>query len=223
MDEISVNLHERYLGGDTDAARQIFERYLGRLIGLARTRMSERLLQRVDAEDVVQSVFRSFFVKARDGRFDIEKAGDLWRLLAGITVNKVLKQAEHHRQQKRALDREQAAGAGTDESAIMACMVAREPTPDDALALLEEMEAVTSRLKPHEREMLELRLQGREAGEIAIAVNRSERTVRRLLERVRSELELRLLAVANPPPPAGSGPVPVDSHVEDQDGTRRHA
>lgn len=186
-------LLNRYRSGDSLAADAIFERYIARLIGLARHRMSERLAQRVDPEDVVQSVYRSFFGKARDGRYILEKSGDLWRLLAGITVNKVRKQAEHHRQKKR--DMEGEAPGSVDSTGIMAELMAHDPAPDEAVALMEELEAVTRTLEPHERTILELKLQGGEIDQIARHVERSDRTVRRVLAKIEAALQTRLSQV----------------------------
>ena len=77
----SVNLVHRWRGGDQKAAEELFRRYANRLIGLARSRLSRKLARRVDPEDVVQSVYRSFFHDVRDGRYDLQRGGDLWRLL----------------------------------------------------------------------------------------------------------------------------------------------
>src|SRR5947209_331345 len=52
--------------GDEDAARKIVDRYIDRLLVLARRRISQRLAPRVDAEDIVQSVFRTFFGRLKD-------------------------------------------------------------------------------------------------------------------------------------------------------------
>jgi RNA polymerase sigma factor (sigma-70 family) len=196
MDDESIVLLDRFRSGDAAAASAIFERYVSRLIGLARTRMSERLSQRVDPEDVVQSVYRSFFCKARDGRYELEKTGDLWRLLASITVNKVLKQAERHRQQKRSLAAEQPLSGDEQFPAQMEFM-ARDPEPSEALALVEELEYVTRNLEPHERTILELKLQGEENEAIARKLDRSERTVRRTLEKIKAALEGRLTGTAD--------------------------
>ena len=127
----------RMRGGDEAAAREFFERYMPRLVALARARMSEKLAQKLDAEDVVQSVFRSFFIRARDGQYAIERAGDLWSLLATITRHKVLKKAEHFRQQKRCLERDQplATGSRAEEGAVFA----EEPTDEEAVALADEI------------------------------------------------------------------------------------
>ena len=60
MDSDSIRLLKQYQDGDSDAATQIFHRYVNRLIGLARSRISDGLARRVDAEDVVQSVSPSW-------------------------------------------------------------------------------------------------------------------------------------------------------------------
>ena len=180
----------RMRGGDEAAAREFFERYMPRLVALARARLSEKLAQKLDAEDVVQSVFRSFFIRARDGQYAIERAGDLWSLLATITRHKVLKKAEHFRQQKRRLERDQPLewGSRADEGAVFA----EEPTDEEAVALADEVEFLMRPLAPLQRAMLEKRLQGQPIPEIAEAVERSERTVRRFLIQFRDDLEGRL-------------------------------
>ena len=61
----SLVLLERFRGGDDLAAAEIFDRYFQRLTALARSRLSPRLAQRTDPEDIVLSVYRSFFVDAR--------------------------------------------------------------------------------------------------------------------------------------------------------------
>lgn len=189
MDDHQVNptqhVYQRVAQGDDDACREVFQRYLLRLVGLARSRLSERLATKVDPEDIVQSVFRSFFIRAQDGQYVIERAGDLWKLLAAITRHKVLKRAEHFQQQRRALDREAALPeTGQD--------IPDEPNEADAVILADEVEFLMTQLEPHQRLMLELRLQGQTIPEIAAAVERSERTVRRFLGGFRDMLEQRL-------------------------------
>ena len=53
--------------GDETAAGEVFRRYARRLIGRARLRL-EGLSHKVDAEDVVQSVYKSFFHRFAEGR-----------------------------------------------------------------------------------------------------------------------------------------------------------
>ncbi|MBW3539047.1 MAG: sigma-70 family RNA polymerase sigma factor [Planctomycetes bacterium] len=190
----SRSIFKRVQKGEEQAAREVFERYLSRLVALARSRLSEKLQQKVDAEDIVQSAFRSFFTRARSGEYTIERSGELWSLLAAITRHKLLKKAEHFRQEKR--DFRQDLPLGTS-SRFEADTFPEEPTVEEAVALSDELELLMSRLDPRQREMLELRLQGATIPAVAQSVHRSERTVRRFLGGFRRQLEERLQSLRN--------------------------
>lgn len=193
MDQDSIQLLARYRDGDSEAADELFHRYVDRLVGLARTRLSDRLAQRVDPEDVVQSVYRTFFSNAREGRYVLERTGDMWRLLAAITINKVLGQAKHHRRDKRSIDREQRLEQNGNESRNSAELFAESPALPDAIAVIDELESLMAELDPLSRRILELRLQGISVEEVATEVSRSERTIRRALVKIKGLLEQRLL------------------------------
>ena len=68
-DHASAELLARVQAGDELAAEELFRRFAERLIAVAGARLSARMARRIDAEDVVQSAYRSFFCKARDGRY----------------------------------------------------------------------------------------------------------------------------------------------------------
>jgi DNA-directed RNA polymerase specialized sigma24 family protein len=55
--------------------------------------------------------------------------------------------------------------------------------------LADEVEQLMRRLDPIERQILELRLQSYDLDEIAAATKRSQRTVRRVLDRVKEHLQ----------------------------------
>jgi RNA polymerase sigma factor (sigma-70 family) len=171
-------------GGDEAAAEEVFQRYAQRLTDLARGRLSARLATRVDAEDIVQSAWRSFFVAARAGRFRLESGGDLWRLLVEVTLHKLYRQAARHRAQRRTIQREE---PGRD----IAQAAAQAPTPDEAAAAADELEAVLEQLPERGRQALALRLQGYEMEEIAGQLGASERTVRRALAEARRIMTAR--------------------------------
>lgn len=196
MDDQSAELLARWRHGDQQAARALFERYAEGLIGVARRRLSDRLARRLDPEDVVQSAYRSFFQGAREGRYLLHGSGDLWRLLVVITLHKLHKQVERHTARKRGLDREQDL---QDTFGLEACRLAGEPTPVEAAALAEELERVMTALDPLQRRMLESWLQGGELDAIAADVQRSQRTVRRVLEMVQKQLEESLLQPTSTP------------------------
>ena len=178
----SLVLLEQFRAGDESAADALFARYFNRLTALARRRFSSRLSRRADPEDVVLSVYRSFFKGARADRFSLSRGGDLWRLLAAITKHKVLRQLRHATADRRSLEIEVSIDE-IDEAQIPA--KASDPTPEEALALADELGWILGKLDPSDRPVLELRLQGLELLEIAQQTRRSERTVRRTLAQVR--------------------------------------
>jgi len=184
----SAELVERWRQGDEEAAAQLFRRFAHRLIGLAASRLSKPLGRRVDPEDVVQSAYRSFFSAARKGEFTLNRSGDLWKLLVSITLHKLQKQAERHAAGKRALAQERQLD-GPSENAFMELVTSREPSPLEAATLVEDVQNLLRQLEPHQRPILELRLQGFDHGEISDKTELSERTVRRTLGHVKKLLE----------------------------------
>lgn len=196
-DESSVNLIAKWKSGDESAATELFDRYVQRLVGLARSQLSERMRRRVEPEDVVQSAYRSFFRKAGEERYVIEKSGDLWKLLAAITVSKVRGQVEFHTAQKRGVYSEESLAASKGDVCVHPLAVADDPTPQDAAAVVEELQDVMQVLEPTQRRILELALQNQSIEEISQSVERSARTVRRTLQQVRQDLEHRLLTHSN--------------------------
>jgi RNA polymerase sigma factor (sigma-70 family) len=176
--------------GDTVGESDLFVRYLERLTALARARLSANIQARTDPEDVVLSVYRSFFAGARRGQFAIQRSGDLWRLLAAIAIHKVRRTVRHHRAAKRSINREEPASEGIDFSAE------KTPSVEDGVALAEYLESIYQLLDPTQRQIIEMRLRGMSHSEIASEAKCSERTVRRHLaafqQRLRQELDEHL-------------------------------
>jgi RNA polymerase sigma factor (sigma-70 family) len=178
--------------GDELAAVELMDQYADRLIALARTRLSKKLTRRLDPEDAVQSACRSFFRRAQAGDYQVRDTDDLWRLLAAITVHKVLRQVKRHSAAKRALVREESSGWGGIMQVISPDAFTRDPGPDEAVMLVEETTAMMVGLSPMHRQIVELSLQGHDVTVIAEQVKCSERTVQRAMEQARSCLERRL-------------------------------
>ena len=191
-DENSINLLQRWRDGDEAAATEIFERYVNRLCALARTRLSNRMKRRVAAEDVVQSAYRSFFRRAGE-HYALEKQGDLWRLLAAITINKVRGQVEFHTAKKRGVYLEESMLADQSMFRVSPEVISEEPKPDDAAVLVEELSDLMAKLDDTQRSIIELSMQNLSVEQIAEQIQRSERTVRRTIQQVREDLESRLL------------------------------
>lgn len=182
----SLRLVERWRGGDEDAAAQLFDRYMVRLVALVRRRLPGKVAARIDADDVVQSACRSFFVHARDGRYELTKHGDLWRLLAAIALNKLKYQLRHHSAEKRDCAAE--VNEGNDLFGIPVQALTRDPSPQATAAVTDLLESLLAGLEPVHRRMIEMRLHGYLVEEIAADTSRHERTVRRILDRFAQHL-----------------------------------
>jgi len=173
------------LGSDA-AAREIFERFTRRLVGLARAQLDDRFRHKIDPEDVVQSAYKSFFLRYGDGALAAEGWDGLWGLLTLITVRKCADRVRYHRAESRDLDRE---ARTTSDVEPWRDVAGREPTAVEAAVLTETLENLLRGLDADERPIVELSLQGYTTQEIGENLGRAERSVRRLRERVRKQLE----------------------------------
>jgi RNA polymerase sigma-70 factor (ECF subfamily) len=174
------SLLARYRRGSQDAATQLYLRYADRLRGLARAQLGPALGPRVDPEDVVQSVFRSFFRRADQGYYDVPAGEELWRLFLVLALHKVRGRAAYHRAARRDVGRTvplPAADSPADRGDEASLTVLRLAI-DDAL----------TRLSPLQRQMVEGRVAGLEVSEIAARAGRSRRTTERLLQEARRRL-----------------------------------
>jgi RNA polymerase sigma factor (sigma-70 family) len=185
----SVWLLEQWRAGQEDAAAELFERYASRLIALAQHQLSAKLNARVDAGDLVQSAYTTFFLGARDGQFILQRSGDLWHLLVAITLHKVQRQLQYHTAAKRSIHREESLPAVEGTAASPAAILAREPSPDEAALLVSTLDDVLGKFKPAQRAVIELKLQGYSLVEIVEATRLSTSTVRRVLQSVKEQLE----------------------------------
>ncbi|QDS86768.1 RNA polymerase sigma factor [Rosistilla ulvae] len=193
-DHDSVDLFARVRDGETEAQFELFDHYVVRLLGLVRKRISPQFARRIEAEDVVQSAYRSFFSGVENERFVLQNSGDLWRLLAAITMHKLHRQLQRNQAAKRSVKREQSVPLqlGDSSCSFLVDAIASGPTPDDEVALSEEIGLLMDSFDANQQTMFELRLAGATIDEIADQVQCSERTVRRFFDqKVKPMLESR--------------------------------
>lgn len=188
MDDESVLLVNRWQQGDEVAASEIYDRYVSRLIALAGSRISPKLARRVEAEDVVQSVYRSFFARSGEERLQVEKSGQLWGLLAAITINKVRAKARFHAADKRNVGTEASIRSSVSCFGLEPTDLAREPTAEEATMLAEQYREAADKMSPLGKQVFALYLENEAVDSIAKRVRRSARTVRRELEQIRKAL-----------------------------------
>jgi RNA polymerase sigma factor (sigma-70 family) len=183
----SHELLKQYQAGQSEAATAIFDRYVERLIALARARIGPKLRRRVDPEDIVQSAYRSFFVHAKNQEYLLLRSGDLWRLLASTTLNKLYGQTEKHTAAKRTIDQE------SPDDVDLVDLQSPDPSVVEVVAIGEQLKLILDDLPLDQRLVLTSTLQGQSIEEISGSIGKSERTVRRLLNRARQQFEQRLL------------------------------
>jgi RNA polymerase sigma-70 factor, ECF subfamily len=177
------SLMKRLRLGSEDAATQIYLRYAHRLRALARSQSSPELARCVDADEMVQSVFGSFFRGARQGYYDVPVGDELWKLFLVIALNKIRAKGAFYHAAKR--DVRMTAGGGVLEKCP-------EIASDDESAELSHLhltiqEAMQS-LPDEHREIVSLRIEGYRVEEISDRTKRSKRTVERILQEVRKRL-----------------------------------
>lgn len=182
-----LDLVQRLESGDAEAAAILFDRYARRLIGLARRRLDERVRPKTDAEDVVQSVFRTFCRRAAERPFDLDGPDGLWALLVEITLRKCGRWNRHFRTRKRDVRREQTPLSDSDCDNEL--LDPAGPRPEDEAVLREMVERLLGALDDKLAESVcEMRLQGYEIEEIAVALKRSTATINRKIRHIKDRI-----------------------------------
>ena len=176
-----ASLLRRFQAGEEDAATELYRRYAARLIDLAAAKTSPDVKQRVDPEDIVQSVFRTFFRRASLGEYEVPDGDELWKLFLVIGLNKIRAVAGFHKAAKRDVRQTAAAEAAATGAT----------TPDDVAyrTLQMTIDELLTPLPETHREIVRLRTEGHEVAEIAARVGRAKRSVERILQEFRQKLQ----------------------------------
>ncbi len=182
-----TELIRRWRAGDPAAFDRIFAHYARSLARVAEHHLSRRLARRVHRDDIVQSVFRTFFRRGREGTLRVHDSAHLWQLLVRMTVFKVRAKWREHTADRRDLRAEEA-----DGGAWLAEAAAGEPGPEEAAALVDLMEAMVRGLEPLHARVLELLVEGQSLAEAAKTLGKT----RQCVYRVRDLLEARLRQAA---------------------------
>jgi RNA polymerase sigma-70 factor (ECF subfamily) len=181
------SLLRRLRAGQRDAATTLYLRYADRLHALAARQCGADLASRVDPEDIVQSVFRTFFRRVARGDYDAPEGEELWKLFLVIALNKIRATGAYHRAAKRDV---RATVLGPRFQATLETI----PDKDHQAVLLLHMviEEVLEGVPEVQRRMIELRISGHEVADIARLTQRSKRSVERVLRGFRDELSTKV-------------------------------
>jgi DNA-directed RNA polymerase specialized sigma24 family protein len=183
---------ERVKRGDSEAAERLWERYFGRLVALARGRLSARRGTRAvaDEEDAALSALDSFYQRAGRDKFPrLNNRDDLWRLLVVMTARKVSDHINHERRARRGrglvVRESDLAGSDAELGPGFDRFLGREPTPEFVALMADEYEYHVGKLDEAIRPVAVLRLEGLSTDEIAGRLGCTPRNVRYKLEFIR--------------------------------------
>lgn len=179
------SLLRRYRIGSQDAATQLYQRYVERLRALTRAKCPTALARTVDADDIVQSVFASFFQKAGAGEYDVPAGEELWKLFLVMALNKIRAKSNYWLADKR--DIRLTLGGDSlreNESAVQSKIAADAEESFLQVVIDEALESLPAGHRP----IIRLRTEGYEVAEIAAKLHRAQRTVERVLQNFRSRM-----------------------------------
>ena len=174
---------------EEEAARLIYQRYIGSIVRLARKKLDPSLGARVNADSVAQEVMASFFSGRGRKKYIIDGWPALYGFLARITHRKALNRNRYHHQMKRD-DRLDPQGNERPRAVSMEDYQAasREPGPAEEAEINDLVESVLNNFKPSHREILEYFLRHQSKDQAVIASGYSTRTVERVIEEFRDRI-----------------------------------
>jgi RNA polymerase sigma-70 factor (ECF subfamily) len=177
-DSAFQDLIRRVRAGEQDAATELVRRYEPAIRRVVRLRLTDARLRRAfDSMDVCQSVLASFFVRAALGQYDLDSPEELLKLLAQMARYKATDRMRRERATRRDLARrDEDSGAGAQA-------VAADASPSQQVAGRELLVEFRKRLSPDERELADLRAEGREWADIAKGRDESAEALRKRLAR----------------------------------------
>ena len=191
-DEETRALIDRAHDGDVEALNELFSRYHGFMVEMARRRLGAKLKRKEEADDLAQTTFRE---ATRDfGRYEYRGEGSLLRWLLQILHNKIRDKAEYYGAGKRDMTRERTIDAPPDEDkpsfrepAAHDLSVTRVVQRNEEVEILRE--ALADLSPDHRKAITLVFFQGlplRKAGELM--GGRSEDAVRMMLRRAENRL-----------------------------------
>jgi RNA polymerase sigma-70 factor, ECF subfamily len=179
-------LVDRWRAGDEVAAGILHKRYMHKLLNLVGRHLASRFNPRLDADDVVQSVFGSFFNGAKEGRYAFDAENDFWKLLLTIALNKVRNTVRHHQTQMRDPSKECFSTNADGAESLLANLRNPQQIAAEYTGFLESLDELLDRLDPGEQDLLRYQLEGYTQKEIGGKMKLNDRTIRRMLARIRN-------------------------------------
>ncbi len=173
--------------GNATATSHLWQHFYDRLVRAVRRRLQGHHRGVSDEEDIVLSVFDSFYAAVQQGRFpDLSDRDDLWRLLLSMSNRKVIDKRRHDLRQRRGGGVELISLNGDASTSIE--IAGNEPSPEMVVMMQESMTRFFSQLGVGDlQELAVAKLEGYSNAELARRFGCSERTIERRLHLIREK------------------------------------
>jgi DNA-directed RNA polymerase specialized sigma24 family protein len=175
------------VGDVRDAQQEIWERYVRRIVALARQKLGNSPRGCEDEEDVALSALDSFFRGVANNRFPkLRDRDNLWALLATLTARKAINQRKRQTALKRG-GRECKLALDMPDWNQLQELIDDEIGPEFIVAIQDECRQLMEALADDRlRQIAAWKLEGWTNAEVARELGVAERTVERKLELIRS-------------------------------------
>jgi RNA polymerase sigma factor (sigma-70 family) len=189
-DAISVWLEE-VKHGDSEAARQLWDRYFPLLVSLAKKRLAGIPRRLEDEEDVALSALDSFCRAADKGRFPhVTDRESLWRLLCRITHHKavdLVRRSQAAMGDANVRGESHFTGDATSTNQPLARIASGETPGEFAVIVADEFSRLLKMLPDEDLRTIAIaKMEGYTNQEIAERLGCAERTIERRLKYIRA-------------------------------------
>ena len=182
-----AELMDRVRLGSNGAVQELLSHYGEPIYRAVRRRLHRKMRTQFDSHDFVQAVWASFF--AKQDLFDrFDRPEQLLAFLQTVAGNKVIDECRRQLLlSKRNVNRVQETANSSIEDELSA--VARDPSPSQVAVAREQADRMTEGQPSYFQRIVDLRLNGATFEEIADHTGISERTIRRIVKRIRRRIE----------------------------------
>jgi len=169
---------------DDEAAWELIARYGPHVVAVVRRKLSRQVRARLDSQDIVQAVWKSFFFDMA-GIDEIQSPEQLMKVLIQMTHNKVVDAYRRHVvAEQRGTGRECSLDSVNEPGLRLR---SSDPTPSAFAIAKERWQQMIGGRTPVHQSVIRMRMAGETFESISSQLQISERTARRVIEDLRQD------------------------------------
>ncbi len=177
-----------------EAAQQIYQRYIVRLVRRAKSLLGDDPCGAADEEDIAARAINDLFVGIEEGRFArLDDRQDLWQVLMMLVHRRAVDHRRKYGPEAALLQGESVLNGGAEDSSQglgMAGVRDVEPTAEEAMEFADSLRRRLAELPAERHRRIALwKLEGRTSAEIARLLGCTKRTVEYALHAIRRAWE----------------------------------